>query len=900
MPDHSYFSNLIWQIADLLRGPYRPPQYERVMLPMTVLRRFDCVLAPTKAKVLAEHKRRKGSKMKGPALERRLNDAAGQRFHNHSALNFERLRGDPDNIAHHITSYIQGFSAEVRLIFEDYFEFGTEIEKMGEANILYSVVSEFCKVDLHPDRVPNEQMGLIFENLIRRFNELANETAGDDFTHPEVTFTPREVIRLMVNLLFIHRDDLFAKPGVVRKLLDPACGTGGMLAEAQSYLRDHHADAQLYVYGQDYNKRAYATAASYVLMKQVDHNGGGNNVRFGDSLTEDKFVGQTFDYFLTNPPFGVDWKRQRSDVKREHEKQGFAGRFGAGLPRVNDGSLLFLQHMLHKFEPVRPDEHKHGARLAIVFSGSPLFTGGAGSGESNIRRWIIENDWLEAIIALPEQMFYNTSIGTYIWIVTNNKERRRKGKIQLLDARDLWTPGGSADSRRNLGDKRRHLSEKQIKEIVYLYGQFREGDRSKIFKNEQFGYTRITVERPLRLRYQMNIDNKVRFLDACPWLLDDVQGIDKTFGREPKRDWNAVRKRIGASLKDQGSRWKKKEWEIFRYVFTEKDPDAAAVAKDAEDQGSEPDPDLRDHERIPLTEEVGTYFEREVRPHVPDASMDRSKDRVGYEINFNRYFYKHTPQRSLEEIDADLNRAAEEIMQLLGNVTRTITCGLDPSVPLRDSGISWANRVPAHWEIWKLGHLAFVGSGATPSRNSDSYWADEGIPWLNSSAVNQPEITSTDQFVTELATRRYHLPIVKSGAVLIAITGQGKTRGRASVLSMDATINQHLAFIQPRSYRLKPWFLKWTLSVAYDFLRSISDDGGGTKGALTCEQIENVRVPVPPANEQERIVNDVTTAVAKIDHIQSVVDRTISIIKDRRIAVLSGVVTGQIDLRSVI
>ena len=661
MRDHSYFANLIWQIADLLRGPYRPPQYERVMLPMTVLRRFDCVLAPTKAKVLAEYQRRKGGKLKGDALEKMLNRAAGQRFHNRSHLDFDKLQGDPDNIAQHLTSYIQGFSAEVRRIFVEHFEFGTEIEKMREANILYLVVSQFRSVDLHPDRVPNEQMGLIFENLIRRFNELANETAGDHFT-------PREVIRLMVSLLFIHDDELLAKPGVVRTLLDPACGTGGMLAEAQSYLRDHHRQARLYVYGQDYNKRAYAIAASDMLMKQVDHNGDGDNVHLGDSLTEDHFTGQTFDYFLTNPPFGVDWKQQASEIKREHQKRGYAGRFGAGLPRVNDGSLLFLQHMIHKFEPVRPDERKHGARLAIVFSGSPLFTGGAGSGESNIRRWIIENDWLEAIIALPEQMFYNTGIGTYIWMVTNNKERRRKGKIQLLDARDLWTPGGSADSKRSLGDKRRHLSEKQIEQIVRLYGRFRNGDRSKIFKNEHFGYTRVTVERPLRLRYQMSIDGKSRFLNACPWLLDDVQAIDKTLGREPMRDWNDVREWIEELLQEQGSRWNKKEWEIFRYVFAEKDREAAAVAKRGADQDHEPDSELRDHERVSLTEDVDAYFEREVRPHVPDAWMDRSKDRVGYEISFNRHFYKYTPPRPLEEIDADLKKAEEEIMRLLREV----------------------------------------------------------------------------------------------------------------------------------------------------------------------------------------------------------------------------------------
>ena len=388
MPDHNYFSNLIWQIADLLRGPYRPPQYERVMLPMTVLRRFDCVLAPTKEKVLKEYENRKGGKLNDDALDKILNKKADQRFHNHSHLDFQKLKGDPDHIEKHLVSYIKGFSANVRTIF-DFFEFENEIEKMRESNILYLVVSKFFDVDLHPNAVPNDQMGLIFENLIRRFNELANETAGDHFT-------PREVIRLMVHILLMNDDKLLATPGTVRKLLDPACGTGGMLAEAQNYLRQHNSAARLYVYGQDYNKRAFATAASDMLMKQVDHNGGGDNVRFGDIFTEDRFDEEptkTFDYFLTNPPFGVDWKKQQKEIQVEHEKRRFDGRFGAGLPRVNDGSLLFLQHMISKFEPVRPAEHEHGSRLAIVFSGSPLFTGGAGSGESDIRKWIIENDW---------------------------------------------------------------------------------------------------------------------------------------------------------------------------------------------------------------------------------------------------------------------------------------------------------------------------------------------------------------------------------------------------------------------------------------------------------------------------------------------------------------------------
>ena len=661
MADRIDFANLIWQIADLLRGPYRPPQYERVMLPMTVLRRFDCVLAPTKAKVLAEYERLK-DRLDGPALDARLDAAAGQRFHNHSPFDFERLKGDPDRIAPHLVGYIQGFSARVRAVFE-YFEFENEIDRMRDANLLYLVVSRFCDVDLHPDRVPNAQMGLVFENLIRRFNELANETAGDHFT-------PREVIRLMVAILFIDDDALLATPGTVRTLLDPACGTGGMLAEAQNYLRDHHPEARLFVYGQDYNRRAFATAASDMLMKQVDHNGDGDNIRFGDSLTEDGFADRTFDYFLTNPPFGVDWKKQRDEIRREHEKEGFAGRFGAGLPRVSDGSLLFLQHMVAKFKRVAPSERMHGSRLAIVLSGSPLFAGGAGSGESGIRRWLIENDWLEAIVALPEQMFYNTGIGTYVWIVTNRKERRRKGKVQLVDARDLWTPGGDAESKRSLGDKRRHVSEGQIEEIVRLYGRFEDGERSRLFDNADFGYVRVTVERPLRLRYRMTVDDKARFLDACPELLDDVQAVDAALGREPVPDWSAVQDRIRALLRERGARWAQKEWKIFRDVFTRKDPGAKPVAGGGRADGWEPDPALRDFENVPLKDDIDAYFEREVRPHVPDAWMDREKDKLGYEISFNRHFHKYTPPRPLAEIDADLKAAEEEIARLLREVMR--------------------------------------------------------------------------------------------------------------------------------------------------------------------------------------------------------------------------------------
>lgn len=664
MSNHQTHSNLIWDIADLLRGPYRPPQYERVMLPLTVLRRFDCVLEDTKSTVLARYEKLK-DKFEGEALDAMLNKVANQKFHNHSAFTFDKLRGAPDTIAQDLNSYINGFSANVRRIFE-YFEFDKEIDRMNESNILYLVVSKFCTVDLHPKRsdgtgVSNIEMGQIFENLIRRFNELANETAGDHFT-------PREVIKLMVNLLFMNDDDLLIKPGTVRKMLDPTCGTGGMLAEAQDYLKKLNPDAVLYAYGQDYNKRAFATAASDMLIKEVAHNGIGDNIKYGDSLVDDQFEGVTFDYLIANPPFGVDWKRQQVQVTREHEKQGYSGRFGAGLPRVNDGALLFLQHMISKFEDVNIEKQKYGSRLAVVFSGSPMFSGGAGSGESDIRRWIIENDWLEAIVALPEQMFYNTGIGTYVWVLTNRKEKRRKGKVQLVDAREWYIP-----MKRSLGDKRRKIGEgedgepDQVGDIVALYGRFLESDKSKTFRNTEFGYTRVTIERPLRLRYQMTLDDKSRYLDACPHLLDDIQAIDKQLGREPYMDWNEVEKHISKILKKDDRKWKATEWKLFRDVFTTKNEDAAKVRKG---KGYEADSDLRDFENIPLEKDIDEYFKREVLPHVPDAWMETEKNKVGYEINFNRYFYKYVPPRDLSEIDAELKDIESEIMNLLNGITK--------------------------------------------------------------------------------------------------------------------------------------------------------------------------------------------------------------------------------------
>jgi len=702
-------SNFIWQIADLLRGPYRPPQYERVMLPMTVLRRFDCVLdnEEKKKQVVEEYQQLKARDVSDEVIDRKLNAHAGYRFHNHSPLTFEKLKGDPDQIAQNLGHYIHSFSQNVRDIFAK-FDFFKEIEKMDEANILYLVVSSFADVDLHRDKVDNAMMGTLFEDLIRRFNEQANETAGDHFT-------PRDVVSLMVDLLLDPDDDVLQTDRIIKTVLDPACGTGGLLSEIRNQVLDMNSGATILVNGQDFNPRAYAIAASDFLMKE-DHSAEPKaDIRFGDTLLNDQFEGRRFDYFLANPPFGVDWKRQRSAVKREHEKEGLGGRFGAGLPRVNDGAFLFLQHMIDKFEQPTVEDPSRGSRLAIVFSGSPLFSGGAGSGESEIRRWIIENDWLEAIVALPEQMFYNTGIGTYIWIVTNRKRPERKEAIQLIDGREMWAPGASETNKRSLGDKRRHIPEEQAAEIVRLYGSIAGSDVSKVFDTREFGYTRVTVERPLRLRFQITLDRKAAFLDEYPELLDDVQEVDASLGRESHVDWNDVERQIKAALKKNGSRWRKRQWKVFRDAFTDPDPEAAPVIAerkalkagesvtdeernagwfvvsaegepvplgfDAPTKAArvryESDTNLRDTETVwffrrdvqePTPDDPDAFFRREVLPHVPDAWMDREKDRVGYEINFNRYFYTYTPPRPLKEIDADLAEVTKRIVQLLDEV----------------------------------------------------------------------------------------------------------------------------------------------------------------------------------------------------------------------------------------
>jgi type I restriction enzyme M protein len=703
---HSQIANFIWGICNLLRGPYKRNEYRKVILPLTVLRRFDCILAPTKADVLKEHASLKAKPEN--IIRHKLSQITKHQFYNLSKLDLPRLLDDPNQLAPNLNSYINGFSPNVRSIMER-FDFGTQIARMADKDLLYLVIKSFAAIDLSPARVDNVQMGYVFEELIRIGAEQSNEEAGEHFT-------PREVIKLMVNLLLSPEKDL-ARSHVVKTIYDPACGTGGMLSVSEKYIRDLNADALPKLFGQDWNDEAWAVCKSDMLIKGED----ADNIILGDTFTKDGFDRTpdgkkwTFDYMLANPPFGVEWKQQQRYIEQERDTLGFGGRFGAGTPRVNDGALLFLQHMLAK---VRAPQDG-GSRVAIVFNGSPLFTGDAGGGESEIRRWIIENDWLEAVVALPEQLFYNTGISTYLWVLTNRKEKARKGKVQLIDARAFWV-----QMEKSLGNKRRRIGDpydektkkdpNHIGEITKIFGDFRDGDSrtfteedpvthqpvqrervvSKVFDNEDFGYHKITVERPLRLNFQASADRTARLdeesgfknlatsakkepavrqkeIEAGHQRQEEIRALLGALSKTSKQRLFKDRKEFLIALRDadraQGVRLTAPELKAVLAALGERD-ETAEICRDRDGQ-PEPDADVRDTETVPLKESIEAYFKREVLPHVPDAWIDHTKTKVGYEIPLNRQFYRYDAPRPLDIIEADIKTLEVQILELLKEVT---------------------------------------------------------------------------------------------------------------------------------------------------------------------------------------------------------------------------------------
>ena len=660
-PTHQRMASEIWSVADLLRGNYMRHEYGEIILPLAVLRRLDAVMAPTRQAVWDRDATLTSQGIQNK--ERPLMLAAKLPFYNTSKQDFSTIGSDPAFVARNLRDYIAGFSENVQKIIER-FDLDNHITRLAEAKILHKVIGRLAATrDL--EKLSTHDMGYVFEHLIRKFYEDANQTAGEHFT-------PREVIHLMVNLLITPDKDTLSGDGQVINILDPACGTTGMLTSAEDKIREYNASARVYLWGQELNPQSWATGSSEMLLRDQP-----GSISFGNSFSSDGYAGRTFDYMLANPPFGVEWKNVKEDVEDEAASLGYAGRFGAGLPRINDGSFLFLQHMISKMESYTPDSNEKGCRLAIVFNGSPLFTGAAGSGESEIRRWILENDWLEGIVALPDQLFYNTGISTYFWILTNKKAPGLKGKVILLDARDQWQK-----MRKSLGDKRKQISEDQIAHVTAVYEKAvkvaadpadPDHKRVKVFKTTDFGYRRITVERPLKQRFELT-DDTIAALEAskalAKWDGRDTL-VEALRGSIGSVWWTRKEAEAGlhAAAKTGGALWPTST-PVVKAIWTAVSaPDPAGEVQMAKVTAL-PDPDLRDYENVPLDEDVDTYFAREVLPHVPDAWIDHAKTKIGYEIPFTRHFYVYTPPRPLAEIDAELRELESQIQKLLGEVTR--------------------------------------------------------------------------------------------------------------------------------------------------------------------------------------------------------------------------------------
>ena len=645
-------ADFIWGVADLLRGDFKQSQYGRIILPFTVLRRLECVQEPTKGAVLqaAEQHASKPEATQHSLLLR----AAELPFYNTSELTLATLSETQTESDLH--SYVQSFSRNAREIF-DYFSFEEFVEQLHGADLLYQVVQRFATIDLSPGTYSNYAMGLAFEELIRRFAESSNETAGEHFT-------PRDVVHLVTSLAFTNQAHKL-EPNKIVKLYDPAAGTGGFLSEGDRYIQSINSGATVALFGQELNPESYAICKADMLIKGQDI----DRIRFGNTFSNDRHAGQSFDFLLSNPPFGVDWKKVQKQVTDEHRQQGYRGRFGPGLPRVNDGAMLFLLHLIAKMK----DREAGGSRIGIILNGSPLFTGGAGSGESEIRRYILENDWLEAIVALPTDMFYNTGIATYVWILSNAKPAERQNTVQLIDATERYSK-----MRKSLGSKRQYIDDANIRDIVSCYGNFTQSGESKVFPVETFGYRRITVERPLQLNFQASEDRIARL-----WAEKPLQKLDASQqarlqaacealdGDRCYRDRGEFSRDLKTELERQGLKLNASQLKAVLNALSERD-EQAAICRD--NKGNpEPDPELRDHENVPLTDSVDDYFEREVRPHVADAWIDASKTDphdgqvgiVGYEIPFNRYFYVFQPPRPLEEIDADLRECTDRIKNMI-------------------------------------------------------------------------------------------------------------------------------------------------------------------------------------------------------------------------------------------
>jgi len=823
-------ANLIWSIADLLRGDYKQADYGKIILPLTLLRRLDCVLEGTKSDVLAEFAKRKDE---GVNLDVYLNRKSKQTFYNVSPFTLPTLLADSNNIRQNLIAYVGDFSTEARDVFER-FKFVDQITDLDDKNLLYKVVQTIANIDLHPKSVPSESMGLVFEELIRKFAEASNETAGEHFT-------PRDAIKLIVHCLFAGDDEALSKPGVIRSLYDPTAGTGGMLSVGEAEIMAINPSARLRLFGQELNSESYAICKADMLIKGQDP----KNIVCGNTLSADGFTGEKFDYALSNPPFGVDWKKVQDSVKAEYEKKGYGGRFGPGLPRVSDGSLLFLMHLISKMRPVS----EGGSRIGIILNGSPLFTGDAGSGESEIRRWILENDLLDTIIALPNDMFYNTGIATYIWILDNNKNQERKGKVQMIDATRMYVK-----MKKSLGNKRVQITDDQINEIVKVYASCSQGVAfeneavdngkakpagngqprivSKVFDTKFFGYRKVTIDRP-------------------------------------PQEGNEVKVKKGQKPYDS---------------------------------------DLRDTECIPLSESTDDYFKREVLPHVPDAwvntdikdEKDGQVGKVGYEINFNRYFYVYTPPRSLELIAEEIYKAQEELVEVLGQLSSSARAHGAGNAQSNSHSVNIPNRhgfisnIPKEWNQMPLKYVSDVNKRLLPETTDPA----SEILYVDISSVGDGRLVSDPApLLFEEAPSRARRKIEAGDSIVSTVRTYLKATAFFENPEPNLVSSTGFALLTPRPGVVSKYLHYATRSP--EFIENVvAHSDGVSYPAINPTTLGTLYLNLPPPAVQRKIVDYLDAELGLASRIQDINNRVTLLLDEYHRALLSYSITGSLSFTS--
>ena len=860
----------IWDLADLLRGPYKRNEYQKVTLPFTVLKRFDCVLSDSKSKVLETHNQFKGQfENMEHVLQEASKDKKGKPlgFYNYSKYDFKTLLEDPEHIEQNLIHYVDSFSKNVQDIFEK-FKLKAQIEKLAKTDRLFRLIKKFSetKVDLHPDVVSNHEMGTIFEELTRKFAEQSNEEAGDHFT-------PKDVVELMTKLMFIEKGTHLNKKNLIKTVYDPACGTGGMLSSCKDFISKMNETVDIVLFGQEINDEIFAICKSDMLIRGED----ANNVQGGDdlsTLSKDQFPNEKFDYIISNPPYGTKWEADQDEVLKE-TKLGDAGRFGAGTPRINDGQLLFLQHMISKMKL------KEKSRIAVITNGSPLFAGAATSGESSIRKWIIENDLIEALIALPRQMFYKTDIGTFIWILTNEKPVERVGKIQLIDATSKFEK-----LRKSLGKKRQYVSSDDIKEILDHYANFKPSKNVKIFDNEEFGYTKVIIERPLQLNYCVNeerlenlysysafsklseskskhLDDKLKEEEEGKAKQEKIINALKSIGDGSYKIWDEFEDKVKTVLKEI----KLTPAFIKNIILKLSEHDETAeYVLDAKGK-KQPDSNLRDTEKIPLKEDIQEYFDREVKPYYPDAWMEREKDIIGYEINFAKYFYQYVVPKKPNEI---INSINEQIKQLM----KIDVSDLDESKNITSCNIDIANislKIKDKWKSNKIKYL--LSKPITDGPHETPEFIDEGIPFLSVDSIQNGElIFEGTRFISEEDHKKYKTKCnPKKNDILL---GKAASIGKIAKVNVEFEFGSWspLALLRPNKKIIEPKFLEYSLKSDYCYDQVDLFSTNNTQKNISMDDIPKIQIITPPLNEQQEIVkklNDKMDRIKKYEKINS-------------------------------